>query len=89
MRIWKAVTAVFESDSLFWQVLQQRRQPLNKRRELVWVLLCKSFINFQGLFKCLSRLLWPVLGTIQNTQIVERRGDVRQISRRLFLASSR
>ena len=47
----KAVTAVFESDSLLWQVFQQRRHPLNKRRELVWVLLCKSFINVQGLFK--------------------------------------
>ena len=72
-------------DSLLRQVLQQLLHPLNKRRELIWILLRKRFINLQGLFKSLPRLRWSVLGPIQNTQIVERRGDVRQISLRLFL----
>src|ERR1700722_10605580 len=66
-------------------LLQQLFHPLDKRRELIWILLRKRFINLQGLFKSLPRLLWSVLGPIQNTQIVERRGDVRQISLRLFL----
>jgi hypothetical protein len=44
-------------DSLLRQVLQQLLHPLNKRRELIWILLRKIFINRQGLFKCLPRLL--------------------------------
>jgi len=79
------VTVFFESDTLLWQVRQQLLYPLNKRRELIWILLRKSFINLHGLFKCHPRLRWSVPGAIQNTQIVERRGDVRQISLRLFL----
>src|SRR6516164_8981342 len=74
-----------ESEGLLRQVLQQLLHPLDKRRELIWILLRKSFINLQGLFKCLARILRSVLGAIQNTQIVERRGDERQISLRLFL----
>src|ERR1700726_3159353 len=83
--IWTAVTAVFESDTLLRQLLQQLFHPLNKREELIWVLLRTSIINFHGLFKCLSRLLRSVFCAIQNAQIVERRGDVRQINLRLFL----
>jgi len=47
-----------ESEGLLRQVLQQFLHPLDKRRELIWILLCKSFINLQGLFKCLPRILW-------------------------------
>src|SRR5262249_31611037 len=73
------------SRCLLRQVLQQLLHSFDKRRELIWILLRKRFINLQGLFKCLSRLLWSVLGTLQNSQIVECCGDVRQISFRLFV----
>src|SRR5215470_5262776 len=76
---------VHESEGLLRQVLQQLLHPLDKRRQLIWILLRKSFINLQGLFKCLPRILRSVLGAIQNAQIVERRGDVRQIGLSLFL----
>ena len=65
------MTAVFESDTLLRQVCQQLLYPLNERRELIWILLRKSFINLHGLFKCLPRLRRSVLGAIQNSQIVE------------------
>src|SRR6516165_1821974 len=61
-----------ESEGLLRQGLQQLFHPLDKRRALIWILLRKSFINLQDLFKCLTRLRWSVLGAIQNTQIVER-----------------
>src|SRR5208337_1699913 len=75
----------FSNTLLLRQVRQQLLYPLNKRRELIWILLRKRFINLHGLFKCPPRLRWSVPGAIQNTHVVERRGDVRQISLRLFL----
>ena len=61
-----------ESEGLLRQLLQQLLHPLDERRELIWILLRKSFINLQDLFECLARILRSVLGVIQNTQIVER-----------------
>jgi hypothetical protein len=70
---------------LLREALQEFLHSLDKRQELIRILPRKRFVNIKGLFKSLPRLLRLVLGTVQNTQVVERRGDVRQISFRLFL----
>src|SRR6266481_145000 len=54
-------------------------------RELFGIFLRKGFVDLQRLRIFLPGLFRPVLGAIQNPQIVERRRYVRQIGLRLFL----
>src|SRR6266436_2829879 len=54
-------------------------------RELFGIFLRKGFVDLQRLLIFVPGLFRPVLGAIQNPQIVERRRYVRQIGLRLFL----
>ena len=62
------------------QLREQIFHPPDIRRESLWILFCKAFVNLQRLGVFLARLLHPALVAIKNPQIVERPSHVRLIS---------